>query len=57
MEAKEAALECRPGGYEGTGGRKLPLSLNPLEMTMRRRMKMRKRGDNSDDSLFPLSAP
>jgi hypothetical protein len=46
MEAKEAALECLPGGYEGTrgGGRKLPLSLNPLEMTMRRRMKMRKRG-------------
>jgi hypothetical protein len=28
----------------GGGGRKLPLSLNPREMAMRRRMKMRKRG-------------
>jgi hypothetical protein len=44
MEAKETALECRSSDYEGTRGGGLPLNLNPQEMVMRRRMKMRKRG-------------
>jgi hypothetical protein len=57
---KGSRHEGRGGGFGGLpgrllvhGGRKLPLSLNPREMEMRR-MKMRKRGDNS---LSPLSAP
>jgi hypothetical protein len=33
-----------PEWWRGSGGRIHPLSLNPWEVTMKRRMKMRKRG-------------
>jgi hypothetical protein len=52
-EAKEVGSECRRGGREGTGGRKLPPSLNLLEMVMRRRMKMRKRGETTPSPHSP----
>jgi hypothetical protein len=44
-EAKELSRECHLGDSEKTGGgRILPLNPNPWEVTMKRRMKMRKRG-------------
>jgi hypothetical protein len=43
-EAKETGLEHYSSGDKGAGGRKLPLSLNPREGTMKRRMKTERRG-------------
>jgi hypothetical protein len=43
-----------PGRPRGCGGRKLPLIPNLREMAMRRRMKMRKRGEIT---LSPHSPP
>jgi hypothetical protein len=43
-EAKEIGLERRSGGGKGGGGRKLPLSLNHREGTIKRRMKTERRG-------------
>jgi hypothetical protein len=45
MVANETGLKHRPSGGKGMGGggRKLPLSPNPLEGTMKRRMKIERR--------------
>jgi hypothetical protein len=43
-ETKERGLQCHPGGHEGTWGKKHLPSPTHREVTMRRRMKMRKRG-------------
>jgi hypothetical protein len=53
-KGKGGRLRVPPGHPRGREGRKLPSSLNLQETAMRRRMKMRKRRDNS---LSPLSAP
>jgi hypothetical protein len=42
-EGKGGRFGVPPGRLRGHGGRKLPSSLNPREMTMRRRTKKRKR--------------